>query len=434
MKTRMSHFSHAQPARLSFGPFSIDVPRRALYREGTPLRLTVKCVELLIALARHPGQTLSKEELIQAAWHDPAASDATLAQHIFLLRRAMGEDGPKWIRTVPNVGYRFTGQVESETDRRTSAAERFLDGATFFRSLMTQQGLESAIDLYGHVIGIDDSRADAYAGRAACSRLLAQHMYADPFTSLASAKRDAIAALQRNADDADALVEAAYAYALFDRDSHAAAVHAMRARKVCPEYAELSRLQVSLYLMRGDATGALSVVRNQSGPLHGALLYMLREYEQACKIFAEYLDDSLVRLLFGSCRLFQGDVQGAISDFSAVYHEEVDLRNGGQPNVRHFALSMLIYAHARAGNAGAARRGVVHLARLARERYVSPMARAMAHAGLGEREAAISCVEEAVARLDPWTAHIAVDPFLDTLRGDRRFVRLEQLVAGAHAA
>jgi tetratricopeptide (TPR) repeat protein len=193
-------------------------------------------------------------------------------------------------------------------------------------------------------------------------------------------------------------------------------------------------LQVSLQLMRGDVEAALALVPNTHGPLRGALLYLMREYEQACEILANHLDDALVRLLYGACRLFQGDVNGARADFTTVYRAEIDLRQTAQPNVRHCALAFLIYADALCGDAGAARRGILDLARLGRERYVSPMARAIAHAGLGERDAAISSVEEAVARLDPWSAHIAVDPFLDSIRNDARFMRLEKLVAGARAA
>lgn len=435
-KARMSNTltQPAQPARLSFGPFTIDVARRVVSREGTPLRLTVKCVELLIALARRPGQTVSKEQLLQAAWHDPEASDATLAQHIFLLRRALNDAGRTWIRTVPNAGYRFVGHIMAEGSQEPATAERLLAGAATFRSLMTRQGLVSAIELYGRVIGMDETRADAYAGRAACSRLLAQHMYADPVLALSAAKRDALEAVKRDAENADALIEAAYAYALFERNPHAAAAHALRAAKLQPEHPELRRLQVSLQLMRGDVEGALAAVHDRPDPLRGALLYLMREYEAAMDIFSGRLDDSLVRLLYGACRLFEGDVEGARADFTSVYREEIDLRHAPQPNVRHFALAFLIFASARAGDVNAARRGILDLARLSRERYVSPMARAIAHAGLNERDAAVAFVEEAVARLDPWAAHIAVDPFLDTLREDARFMRLQQLVAGARAA
>lgn len=72
-------YDHIHGARLSFGPFTIDVAHRVLFKDDTPLRLTLRCVELLTALVRHSGQTLTKEQLIESAWHDPSASDATPA-------------------------------------------------------------------------------------------------------------------------------------------------------------------------------------------------------------------------------------------------------------------------------------------------------------------------------------------------------------------
>jgi hypothetical protein len=316
----------------------------------------------------------------------------------------------------------------------SSATEQFLRGAATFASLMTQQGLQSAIDLYGYVLNLDDLRADAYAARARCRRLLAQYMFVDPLGALSEAKRDALDAVQRDPVSGEALIEAAYSYALFDRDLSAAAAYATRARNVQPHHPELPRLQVSVALMRGDLESALSIAGERPGPLRATLLYLMREYEQACDIFRTQLADPLIRLLFGACRLFQGDVQGAREDFAAVYHAEADVRQAPQPNVSHYALAFLTYANARSGNEGEARRGILNLAQLGRKRYVSPMARAIAHAGLNEHDAAISFVEEAVAHADPWSAHIGVDPFLEPLRIDPRFARLARIVSGARAA
>jgi DNA-binding winged helix-turn-helix (wHTH) protein len=422
----------AHQMRLSFGPFTVDLARRVVLRDGAQLRLTLKCVELLIALVRCAGQTLTKEDLIQAAWHDGEASDATLAQHIFLLRRALTDSGAHWIKTIPNTGYRFEGRVRIENEPESSRSQ-FLLGAKTFASLMTEQGLRSAIDLYARLLAMDDTHAAAYAGRAECLRLLAQFMYADPLVCLADAKRDALRALERDPYDADALIEAAYAHALLDRDPGAAAGYASRAQSAQPAHPELLRLHVSLHLMRGDIETALSSAA-ESGVLRGTLLYLSRDYARARQELSAHSGDPLVRIISAACRLFAGEIEAARDEFHAVYHAEIDLRHIAHRNVRHYALACLIFANARLGDVAAARRGIMNLARLARERYVSPMVRAIAHAGLNERDEAISFVEEAVAHVDPWTAHIGVDPFLDDLRSDVRFTRLEQIVAGALAA
>jgi hypothetical protein len=118
-----------------------------------------------------------------------------------------------------------------------------------------------------------------------------------------------------------------------------------------------------------------------------------------------------------------------MDELRAIYREPVDIRRAGRPNVRHHALALLIFAMAKSGDRMRARRAVADLAALARQRYVSPMARAIAHVGLGENDVAIAFIEEAVARFDPWASYLAVDPVLDELREDPRFRQLLGLVA-----
>lgn len=419
----------ARDARLSFGPFTVDTTRRTVDRSGQALRLTLKCVELLIALVSQAGRVLSKEDLLQAAWHDPSASDATLAQHIFLLRRAIEPHGA-WIETVPQVGYRFSGAVRVERAAEDAALEEYARGAAMFRALMTEQGLHSAIDLYGRVLAIDSADARAYAGRAACNRLLAQLMFADPLTCLSAASRDAALAFEADAEDIEVLIECAYSAALYDRDFRSAQTFLRRAKMLQPGYPEAITLDVSLALMRGDVAGALSSIEEKPGPLRGAVLYLARDFERARQELLMRPGDPLVRVLYNACLLFEGNISAARAGFAGIYHEAVDVREAARPNAHHYALAFLIYADARGGDEAGARRGALDLARLSRERYVSPMARAIAHTGLREFEAAVSFVEEAVSRVDPWTAHLCVDPFLDDLRGNDRFERLARTVAG----
>lgn len=413
----------------SFGPFTVDAVRRTVYKQGEQIKLTLKCVELLIALLRQAGRTLTKEDLLQAAWHDTSPSDATLAQHMFLLRRALEPHG-EWIETVPQVGYRFAHGVAVE-NRGDAALEEYMRGAQAFRSLHTEQGLRSAIDLYGRVLGLDPTRGRAYAGRAACYRLLAQYMYAEPMSCLSAASRDAALAFECEAQSLEVLLECAYSAALFDRDHGSAQTFLSRARMLQSDHPEVIELDVSLALIRGDLAGALRALPQPQGPLHGALLYLAGDYAHARAELEQRGSDPLAQLLVAACRFFEGDAAAARAGFSALYHAAVDVRAAAHPNVRHYALAMLIYVCARGGDEAAARRGALNLARLARERYVSPMARAIAHAGLREFDTAMAFIEEAVSRMDPWTAHLSVNPFLEDLRGDQRFMRLTRIVAGA---
>lgn len=410
---------------LSFGPFSVDIVRRIVTRNGQPLRMTLKCVELLIAFVRNPGKTLSKENLIEAAWHDTPASDATLAQHVFLLRRVLKAAGEDVIETVPHVGYRFNASVSGEIPDAAPAAAEYLEGGDTFRALQTEQGLRSAIDLYTRAIALDERNVRAFARRASCRRLLAQYIYADPYSSLMAAKADVAAALSYDPDDVEAHIEAAFSAALCDRNFTTAVHHTDAVELRDPLNAAVPFLRVTLPLMRGDVDAAASASRRYGGLHSGTALYFAREYTRALPHFeAAAPADPSASLLIAACRLFTGDVQHAMREFRAIYREHVDIRRSSRPNVRHYALALFIFTLAKSGDRVRARRAVADLAALARQRYVSPMARAIAHIGLGEIDLAISFVEEAIARLDPWSAYLALDPFLDEVRGDARFKRL----------
>ncbi|HEX8557127.1 MAG TPA: winged helix-turn-helix domain-containing protein [Pyrinomonadaceae bacterium] len=102
-----------------FGPYSLDVSERMLMRGGRPVRLTPKEFETLLALVRGGGRVMSKEELLKEVWPATFVGEATLAQNVFTLRKALGEaeGGGPFIETVPRRGYRFAVKV---TERRAA--------------------------------------------------------------------------------------------------------------------------------------------------------------------------------------------------------------------------------------------------------------------------------------------------------------------------
>lgn len=96
-----------------FGPFRLDVGLSRLERAGTPIPVAPKAFDLLVLLARHPDRVLSKGELMEALWPNTFVEDANLTQHVYTLRKALGErhDGEPYIETVPRRGYRLNADV-----------------------------------------------------------------------------------------------------------------------------------------------------------------------------------------------------------------------------------------------------------------------------------------------------------------------------------
>jgi len=97
-----------------FGSFQLDEQERRLTCEGNQIPLTLKAFETLLLLVQHSGCVLEKRQIMDQIWRETYVEEGTLAQNIFTLRRALGEDSAniQFIETVPRKGYRFIGQVE----------------------------------------------------------------------------------------------------------------------------------------------------------------------------------------------------------------------------------------------------------------------------------------------------------------------------------
>jgi DNA-binding winged helix-turn-helix (wHTH) protein len=96
-----------------------EARRRVLTRDGEPVPLPAKALEVLLALLQRPGETVSKDELMKAVWPDTFVEEDNLTQMIFLLREAPEDaDGQSLIITVPRQGYRFVGNVTTAAPPR----------------------------------------------------------------------------------------------------------------------------------------------------------------------------------------------------------------------------------------------------------------------------------------------------------------------------
>jgi DNA-binding response OmpR family regulator len=94
---------------LAVGDLRLDLKRRRVEHGGTEVTLTAREFELLAYLLRHPGQVLSRTQILNAVWgydHDPGTN--VLEVYMSYLRtklRVDGRDAP--IETVRNAGYRL---------------------------------------------------------------------------------------------------------------------------------------------------------------------------------------------------------------------------------------------------------------------------------------------------------------------------------------
>ena len=108
---------------LHLGAFSFDTSTRELRDSaGRVLELRRQSSDVLAVLARRPGETVSKEELVLAVWSDVAVTDDSLVQCIGDIRRALGPKSRDCIQTVPRRGYRMVPTLAEEVSNRKALA------------------------------------------------------------------------------------------------------------------------------------------------------------------------------------------------------------------------------------------------------------------------------------------------------------------------
>ena len=116
----------------------VDVFRRVVMRaDGGGGRLTHKALQVLLALASRSGEVVAREALFATVWPDTMPTDDVLTQAVTQLRKVFGDDrdAPRFIETIPKLGYRLLAPVrwrgEATADMAgASAVPAAVDAAT----------------------------------------------------------------------------------------------------------------------------------------------------------------------------------------------------------------------------------------------------------------------------------------------------------------
>jgi DNA-binding winged helix-turn-helix (wHTH) protein len=129
---------------ISFGPFSLIASERLLTKDGAPVDLGARALDILIALVSRPNEVVSKNDLLADVWPDVTVDEGSLRFHIANLRKALGDGkgGARYITTASGRGYCFVAPVSRSNDR----SEKSTEATVSFRAANLPLRLSGLVD------------------------------------------------------------------------------------------------------------------------------------------------------------------------------------------------------------------------------------------------------------------------------------------------
>ncbi|MBR0782075.1 ATP-binding protein [Bradyrhizobium iriomotense] len=107
-----------QDSAISFGPFRLFAKSRLLEKDGVPLHLGGRALDILIVLAERAGEVVDKRELIKQVWSGVNVDEGSLRFHVTTLRKALNDkalgdagEGSRYVVNVPGRGYCFAAPL-----------------------------------------------------------------------------------------------------------------------------------------------------------------------------------------------------------------------------------------------------------------------------------------------------------------------------------
>jgi TolB-like protein len=129
---------------LRFGRFRFDAARRELSRDGVPVRVGRRALEILSVLVSARGAVVAKDELMQRVWGGQVVEENNLQVQISALRKVLDDGNGSHVMTVPGRGYRLIGVVGAEPI--LSASHRPSIAVLPFQNLSDDQAQEYFAD------------------------------------------------------------------------------------------------------------------------------------------------------------------------------------------------------------------------------------------------------------------------------------------------
>ena len=333
---------------------------------------------------------------------------------------------------------KLTGSEEHAISARptenTEAHQLYLKGRYFWNK-RTAVDLRKSIDYFQQAIEKDPNYALAYAGLAQAWLLLPGYNGGAPKDCFPQAEAAAKKALSLDDDSADAHTALASVKADYNYDFAGALTEYERAIQLHPNdatahhwfgadtLAELGQNEREIAEMkRALALDPLSLIINadlgnayaHAGRLDEAIAQLRKTVEMDGSFY--YGRENLGQALA---------LKGQIPEAMAEYEKAIALNDDPVPK------AFLGHLYGRIGRRAEATKILAQLEETRQHRYVDAYSLALVSLGLGDRDQALSWLEQGFQERSNWLGYIRVDPLLAPLHGDPRFEALAEKIVPA---
>ncbi len=430
-----------------FGPFALRTTKRLLLRGEEVVPVTSKAFETLLALVQNARNILGKDDLLRRVWPDAVVEDANLTQTIFMLRKALVDslEEHRYIVTVPKRGYCFVADVRelAEDDEsaqapqpgqellgrryseNTEAHQLCLKGRLFW-ARRTAPAVEKAIRCFQQAIEKEPRHAKAYAGLADCYAILSHYSRLSPRKTMPKARIAATKALEIDSTLVEAHASLALIKMLYEWDWAGAEAEFKKALEPDHNYPTAHHWYGMYLVARGRFDQAIAEVQRAQllDPLSlavnsdlGLVLYLARRYDEAVEQYRATMDldpgfpDARIGLLMAYNEI-------------GMFHQPVSEFLRSPESFSRDIAARLEEAYLQSGVTGYWRAYLELAEAPGRDVACSPYVRARLYAEIGDEAQALRWLDKAHAERDGGLSLLKVDPGLDSLRTQRRFVAM----------
>ncbi len=337
---------------------------------------------------------------------------------------------------APSVGQKFFNKRHTENG---AAYQLYLVGR-YHWSRRSEAGFNEAIRFFNEAIKIEPKFALAYAGLADSYALLNYYQVPPPRDGFARAKENATKAIRLDDELAEAHASLAYVMFYYDRNLPAAEREFHRAIELNPSYSTAYHWFAQALSAMGRHGEAAEQMKSaeQLDPRSaiiktaaGMIRFFARDYDSALEKTRQALeiDPGLIPAHRLSRWIYQAT--GRYEEAMAAYQNEKSF-SGASGEEWPVPLAQVQASGGRVADARASIKRGVNSPLVKRYPEALSLPISVAYALIGDRDQALSWLAKAEADRAPGFAYALVDPLLDNLRSDPRFIELMKKAGFQH--